>query len=55
MQIQIGVSILQVFLGVVVRKVIPKMGNCDFGGFDVFPKWEMKFLSSPGEGFAIQI
>ncbi len=31
MQIQIGVSILQALLGVVVRRVIPKMGNCDFG------------------------
>jgi hypothetical protein len=34
MQIQICVSILQVVWGVVVRRVIPKMGNCDFGVFE---------------------
>jgi hypothetical protein len=32
MQIQNCVSISQVVLGVVVERVIPKMGNCDFWG-----------------------
>jgi len=38
MQIRIRVCVLQVIWGVVVGGAIPKMGNCDFGGFDAFPE-----------------
>jgi hypothetical protein len=46
MQIQNCVSISQVVSGVVVGRVIPKMGNCDFGALGSEPEGDTKDLKT---------